>query len=422
MSNVNNDKAVAAVTTPYTVEFLEGFVPVTGNILEVGDTYYQLGIDGLWWVCTEPVKAGEVDWGYHHVKNMTAVSDADTVAEELIAGIRVPEAPFKAAKPEEGEVTYSPNAPDDTMEFRMGGATIAQIEMVQKAFPNMEHRGDGYFVLSLAVAGMPNMGNETKQLWGSIIYNSVNGIMRSSAPGYVREVEEVATEQVLLKPFPQFLSNQLSAPPRSGSDEMNRQLAIKHAIDHHSSETTVDDALVSLGRHVEELDLTEHQARGDVTIKALGALARVKRENAKRKNRKWAFGMACVSLLAAIGFVATTYAQQNVVTSNYTTVTECKIPFGDQPLEGKRFRTYKYKSLLGYRFGGNDDITTERTEVKLPGSGLTILGRDDERTKPWRMSYAKGDYGTAILKKSDLYWFVGSNDVTTLVNDNEFCH
>lgn len=415
MSNVNNDKTVTTVTAPYAIEFLEGFVPVTGNILQVVDTYYQLGIDGLWWVCTEPVKAGEVDWEFQHVKCMTAVSDTNYLAEELViaANARVPAV---------GEVTYSSNAPDDTMEFRMGGASIAQIEMVQKAFPNMEHRGDGYFVLSMPEAGMPNMGSEAKQLWGSIIYNSVNDIMRSSAPGYVPEVEEAATEQMLPKPFPPFLSTHLNTPPRSGSDEMNRQLAIKHAIDHHSSETTVDDALRTLKRHVEELDLTEHQARGDVTIKALGALARVKQENAKRKTRKWALGMACVSLLAAIGFVATTYAQQNIVTSNYTTVTECKIPFGDQPLEGKRFRTYKYKSLLGYRFGGNDDITTERTEVKLPGSGLTILGRDDEKTKPWRMSYAKGDYGTAILKKSDLYWFVGSNDTTTLVNDNEFCH
>jgi len=333
----------------------------------------------------------------------------------------VPMPPVKASKPEEGQVTYSADAPDNTMEFRMGGATIAQIEKVQQAFPNMEHRGDGYFVLDLPAVGKPDMGAAEKRAWASIIYRGVYEIMQTSAPGHKPAHVEPVTEERQRRSFTNFLTQRLSYPGEPGSHENDRQLAVYGALNKHQ-ETGVNTVIRSLRETIEQRDLTASEALRDPAIMALAKLEKVQRDNAKRKVRNWSLLLAVIALLVAVGVVGYNYVVTHTVVSNYTAVTNCKAPFGDVELEGKRFRTYKYKSLLGYRFGSDNDITTERTEVKLPGSDLTILGRDDEKAKPWRLTYVKGDYGTAILKPSDQYWFVGNNDRTTLVNYNEFCH
>lgn len=352
--------------------------------------------------------------------------------EEVAANMGLPEVttgtpmpPVKACKPEEGEVTYSANAPDKSMEFRMGGATIAQIENVLRIFPNMEHRGDGYFVISLpslgAIGKYPDP--EVREQYASTIYRGVCDIMNDAAPGHsAKEPAPTVTEERPIRPHQNFLTDPLPIPPRPGSHENDRQLAIRGALGTHQAHISVEKAIRSLGGHIEGLDLTQGEALKNPAIMALAALKRVKDQNKRRKIRRitsWIVGLA---LLAGAGYGATEYVKKNVVSSHYTTITECKVPFGDDELEGKRLRTYTYKSLLGYRFGSNNDISVERVEVKLPGSELTILGRDDEKAKPWRMTYAKGDYGTAILKPSAQYWFVGSNDRTTLVNNTDFCH
>ena len=331
--------------------------------------------------------------------------------------------PVKAAKPEQGEVTYSANTPDKGMEFRMGGATIAQIESVQKIFPSLEHRGDGYFVLTL-----PNLGAvgeypdpAVREQYASVIYKGVCDIMNNTAPGYVHQEATPVTEERQVRPYDHFLTDPMNIPPRRGSNEDKRRGNIRAALA-GVADMTVPQLVDTLKRHAEQLDPTAEGAREDVGILCLGVLGRTQAKIKKRKQRRIALGVAFAALLVAAGFAGTEFVKKNLVSSNYTTINECKVPFGDTELEGKRFRTYTYKSLLGYRFGSNNDISVERLEVKLPGSDITILGRDDDKAKPWRLTYAKGEYGTAILKPSAQYWFVGNGDRTTLVNNNEFCH
>ena len=331
--------------------------------------------------------------------------------------------PVKAAKPEQGEVTYSANAPDKSMEFRMGGATIAQIESVQRIFPSLEHRGDGYFVMT-----MPNLGAvgnypdpAVREQFASVIYKGVCDIMNNTAPGHIAPQEAVVTEERQVRPYDHFLTDPLAIPPRRGSNEDKRRGNIRAALT-SAADMTVPELVDTLKRHAEQLDPTAEGAREDVGILCLSVLGRNQAKIKKRKQRRVTLGVAFAALLVAAGFAGTNFVKKNLVSSNYTTINECKVPFGDTELEGKRFRTYTYKSLLGYRFGGNNDVSVERLEVKLPGSDITILGRDDDKAKPWRLSYAKGEYGTAILKPSEQYWFVGNGDRTTLVNNSEFCH
>lgn len=331
--------------------------------------------------------------------------------------------PVKAAKPEQGEVTYSANTPDKGMEFRMGGATIAQIESVQKIFPSLEHRGDGYFVLTL-----PNLGAvgeypdpAVREQYASVIYKGVCDIMNNTAPGYVHQEATPVTEERQVRPYDHFLTDPMNIPPRRGSNEDKRRGNIRAALA-GVADMTVPQLVDTLKRHAEQLDPTAEGAREDVGILCLGVLGRTQAKIKKRKQRRITLGVAFAALLVVAGFAGTEFVKKNLVSSNYTTINECKVPFGDTELEGKRFRTYTYKSLLGYRFGSNNDISVERLEVKLPGSDITILGRDDDKAKPWRLTYAKGEYGTAILKPSAQYWFVGNGDRTTLVNNNEFCH
>lgn len=334
-----------------------------------------------------------------------------------------PMPPVKAAKPEQGEVTYSANAPDKSMEFRMGGATIAQIENVQRIFPSLEHRGDGYFVLTLpnlgAVGDYPDPA--VREQYASVIYKGVCDIMNNTAPGYVPPQQPVVTEERPIRPLDHFLTDPMNIPPRRGSNEDRRRGNIRAALT-SAADMTVPELVNALKRHAEQLDPTAEGAREDAGILALAVLQKNETKRKKRKARRITLGVAVAALLVAVGFTGTEFVKKNLVSSNYTTINECKVPFGDTELEGKRFRTYTYKSLLGYRFGGNDDISVERLEVKLPGSDITILGRDLDKDKPWRLTYAKGEYGTALLKPSEQYWFVGNGDRTTLVNNTEFCH
>ena len=330
--------------------------------------------------------------------------------------------PVKAAKPEQGEVTYSAHAPGKTMEFRMGDATIAQIENVQRIFPALEHRGDGYFVLTL-----PNLGAvgdyhdpAVREQYASVIYKGVCDIMQNTSPGYVPPQQKVATEERQARPYDHFLTDPMNIPPRRGSNEEQRRKNIHAAL--QTADMSVPELVKTLKRHAEQLDPTTEEARTDVGILCLGVLGRAQAKIKKRKQRRITLGIAFAALLVAAGFTGTEFVKQNLVSSNYTTINECKVPFGDTELEAKRFRTYTYKSLLGYRFGGNNDVSVERMEVKLPGSDITILGRDLNKDKPWRLTYAKGEYGTALLKPSEQYWFVGNGDRTTLVNNAEFCH
>jgi len=225
----------------------------------------------------------------------------------------------------------------------------------------------------------------------------------------------------------QFLTGNIHdwIPPRPGSEESKRQLALHSAIAHGQSRFDLDTAIHLLSEEVErkKIDgISDTELERDAAIIGLSALGRVKKEISQKKRKRVLRGTLLLLVLVAIVTGVVFWALQNVTRGHYTVPTECKVPFGDSEITGNRYRTYSYQELFGYRLTGDDSIVSERTEIKLPGETLTILGFDEAKGKWWRQNYAKGEFGTPMLKPTDKYWFVGEKTKTALVSYDGFCN
>ena len=159
----------------------------------------------------------------------------------------------------------------------------------------------------------------------------------------------------------------------------------------------------------------------DAAERALAALKRVREYNRKKRIRLWCI---VVGLLVVVGsglYGGWMFVQKQMLTGHYTVVAECKVPYGDFEITGKRYYRYAYQSILGYHLV-DEGTVEEVTEVKLPGDKIIILGFDASKGNWWRMNYDRGEFGTVKLKPTDKYWFVGEKDRTTLVPYHSFCH
>lgn len=225
----------------------------------------------------------------------------------------------------------------------------------------------------------------------------------------------------------QFLTGDIQSwvPPRPGSDENKRQLALRSVIQQGQSRFDMNTAIHLLSEEVERKKIDgvpESDLVRDPAIIGLAALKRTKQEIQQKKHKRVLRGTLLLLILVAIVTGAVFWAIQNVTRGHYTVPSACKVPFGDSEITGNRYRTYSYQELFGYRLTGDDSIVSERTEIKLPGETLTILGFDEAKGKWWRQNYAKGEFGTPMLKPTDKYWFVGEKTKTALVTYNNFCN
>lgn len=158
-------------------------------------------------------------------------------------------------------------------------------------------------------------------------------------------------------------------------------------------------------------------SNNDAAVKALAALTKVKQRNKIKRIKFWAGWLFFFMLLTGIIAGAYFWLQTKVVVGHYTIPHECKVVVGNVELTGKRYFTYGYKSILGYRLV-NEQVVFEKTELDIRGEKMTILGSDKD--KPWRKLIATGDRSTDKLKNSDTYWFV-TDKAFTMITHKDLC-
>lgn len=151
---------------------------------------------------------------------------------------------------------------------------------------------------------------------------------------------------------------------------------------------------------------------------ALAAFNVLKVEHRRRFIRFWTGWLVFLLLVGGVLFGLWKILPEYMITGRYTVVAECKVPFGDSELTGKRTYSYAYKSLFGYHLV-DESTRLERTTLDINGNKLTILGQNGE--KWWRQNISLGEKGIAILKHADTYWFVSDKN-TALVPYSGFCN
>lgn len=166
--------------------------------------------------------------------------------------------------------------------------------------------------------------------------------------------------------------------------------------------------------------LLDAGARAQALMKAALAARQLTKNNRRKKIKFWLGWFVFFALLGGLCYGGWVWGKDKLETGRYTVPVTCKIPFGDGEFEARRHFTYPFKSLLGYHLVDESSVSVQ-DEIVLKGEKLTILGIKDGRT--WRQNFAKGEFGVAKLKSSDIYWFVGDNiKDTAAVRFNTLCN
>ena len=158
---------------------------------------------------------------------------------------------------------------------------------------------------------------------------------------------------------------------------------------------------------------------GDVGVKALEALKKV-RHNIRRKKIKswirrfWFFVFLCVVATGAYFYVLQNY--KKVPHSMYRT---CTVKFGEGAITGTREFLYISHSLFGWEVIDKSSMDST-TRITLTGDKMTILGLDDQRKKFWRVNTTNGDRGNPIVKPANEYIFLGDKGEAMITSD-AFC-
>jgi len=190
-----------------------------------------------------------------------------------------------------------------------------------------------------------------------------------------------------------------------------------------SNKTTAKDvrqALEQAAVSVDSLDSGDKGARARAVLTALAAAKQLEKNQFRKKIKFWLGWVVFFCLLGGIGYGGWVWAKPQLAVGRYTVPVTCKIPYAGDELEVHRNFTYPYKSLLGYHLVDEGAVEIE-DEVVLQGDKLTILGIKNGKT--WRKDYSKGEFGTAKLPNTDIYWFVGEKTKDTkAVTFNSFCN
>lgn len=146
---------------------------------------------------------------------------------------------------------------------------------------------------------------------------------------------------------------------------------------------------------------------GSVAREALEAFQRLRKNKRRKRIKFWAGWVVFMLLMAGVVFAGWSVMPNYVVAGRYSVVSDCKIPFGEGEITGKRTYSYAYKSLFGYHLV-DESTRLEKTEINIDGNKLTILGQ--EGSKWWRQNIGLGERGTVALKPAELYWFVSDKN------------
>lgn len=190
-----------------------------------------------------------------------------------------------------------------------------------------------------------------------------------------------------------------------------------------SNKTTTKDvrqALEMAAVSLDSLDGSDAGARAQAVMKALAAVKQLEKNQLRKRIKFWLGWFVFFALLGGMGYGGWQWAKPQLATGRYTVPVKCKMEYAGEEMEVRRNFTYPFKSLFGYHLVDEGAVEIE-DEVVLQGDKLTILGIKNGRT--WRKDYAKGEFGTAKLPNTDIYWFVGEKAKDTkAVTFNTFCN
>ena len=223
----------------------------------------------------------------------------------------------------------------------------------------------------------------------------------------------LATDQALVEQY------NYPNPPARDPVVLAEVTAARNRIDEHkrlNPKATAKDVESLLGRSVELADRRSIDA-GSIAREALETFQQLRKNQRRKRIKFWLGWMVFLLLLVGVGVGGWSVMPNYVVSGRYSVVSDCKVPFGDTELTGKRTYSYAYKSLFGYHLV-DESTKLERTEMNVEGSKLTILGQ--EGGKWWRQNIGLGERGTVVLKPADLYWFITDKN-TALVPHSGLC-
>lgn len=206
-------------------------------------------------------------------------------------------------------------------------------------------------------------------------------------------------------------------PPAPGSDNEKLFVSALRREQFRNIENATNHTEEDL---VKVLDNREVDA-GDRARVALQISVRLQKQRRRRLWKFWTGWLFFLLLLTGIGSGLYYYVLTNMVSGRYSVPSTCKIPFGDGELEGHRKLSLPYKTLHGWQWTTPWATVMEEVEVVLKGDPLTIVGIN-EKGKPWRKEYNKGEFGVAQLPNSSTYWLIGKNfKETAVIQHADFC-
>lgn len=161
---------------------------------------------------------------------------------------------------------------------------------------------------------------------------------------------------------------------------------------------------------------------GERARDALNAFQALQEVNKKKRRRKLVRSIlgwfVFFGLIAGIALACWKILPSYMFSGRYTVVADCKVPFGDGEITGKRTYSYAYRSLFGYHLV-DESTVLERTEINVVGDKMIIFGLKGKDY--WRQNIGSGERGIAILKPADMYFFFNDKNTAPPITHNAFC-
>lgn len=130
-------------------------------------------------------------------------------------------------------------------------------------------------------------------------------------------------------------------------------------------------------------------------------------------------GLVTLIVLAACGTLYVSYTNGDFYASRAVDERACRIKISDDYyLMGRRYFSYRYTDILGYRLVDTKGIS-ERTELFLDSAEWIVIGHQEDGSY-WREDWPKAEPGVLPLEDAKTYT-VFSGKVAGSVTYSDFC-
>lgn len=178
-------------------------------------------------------------------------------------------------------------------------------------------------------------------------------------------------------------------------------------------------------RKLDSVGLPTPDERDEILVESLKA--RLKKRSSKAGNflRKALVGVTVfigiLALLIVAAVSAWSYsdsARSQFYTQFAVDERACGIKVGSSQISGRRYYSYRYTELFGFRFIDTSKIN-ERTELFVRGQGYIVMGILADKTH-WVSEVDIGETGVEPLDDAEMYAVYTANTVG-LVSYKDFC-